>query len=364
MTTEVLDERRLNRALLARQQLLQRARLSIPRALERLCGIQNQYAPNGYIRLYSCLQEFRRDALTRALERDAVVQGTLMRGTIHLVSARDYGMFLAAIRQPQRDWASRIHRGGDSDRAAVTRRVRSGLRGRAMPRAELDKLIADAGAATRQTLDTDVGLVRVPPSGTWERRRADRVALAEDRLPAKAEPDPTRALAELGAAYLRGFGPARASDVASFTGVPAKLLEPALATLRLRRFRDHEGTELLDVPRAPLPAADTPAPVRFLPTWDAALLVHARRTGVMPERFRSVVFATTLPPSMPTFLVDGAVAGRWAVERSSTKATLVLTPFEPLPRGAKRELEDEGEGLVRFHEPDAGSFAVRVVRAS
>ena len=99
-----LTQRELNRALLARQLLLERARLPIPRALERIGGIQDQYAPNAYIRLWSCLDGFRRDDLTQALERRTVVQATLIRGTIHVVSRRDYWPFAVAIRAPQRDW--------------------------------------------------------------------------------------------------------------------------------------------------------------------------------------------------------------------------------------------------------------------
>jgi hypothetical protein len=100
--------------------------------------------------------------------------------------------------------------------------------------------------------------------------------------------------------------------------------------------------------------------VRFVPTWDAVLLVHARRTQILPERFRSVVFDTKTPHSFPTFTVDGAVAGSWRVERTKAKARLGLSPFEPLPRAARAELRDEGERLVRWHEPDATSYAVRL----
>ena len=105
--------------------------------------------------------------------------------------------------------------------------------------------------------------------------------------------------------------------------------------------------------------SDTSAPPRFLGTWDAVLLAHARRTEILPERFRPLVFSTKKPQSVATFLVDGAVAGAWRVERAGSKATLRLEPFEPLPRDARRVLRDEGEQLVRFHEPDATSYAVR-----
>jgi hypothetical protein len=356
VTGEVLGERRLNRALLARQLLLRRTRASTPRALERLGGIQNQYAPNGYVRLWSCVDGLRRDALTRALERRSVVQGTLMRTTIHLVSARDYWPFALGVRQARREWWLRLEKGATTD-AEMRRRARA-LR-KAFGAGVLDD--RELKRLSRGYVDLWLDLVRAPPAGTWERRRANLYAVAEEWLgpPAWSEDD---GLEHLVRRYLAAFGPASRRDVTLFTGVPAARVEPVLDGLPLRRFRDSQGGELLDLQRAPLPPADTVAPVRFLPTWDAALLVHARRTGVLPERFRPVVFATRLPPSMPTFLVDGAVAGRWAVEHAKTRATLVIEPFEPLARGSRRELEDEGAGLVRFHEPDAGSYAVRVAR--
>ena len=143
---------------------------------------------------------------------------------------------------------------------------------------------------------------------------------------------------------------------------PSEAIAPGLERVPLRRFRSEDGDELLDLPRAPLPPADTPAPVRFLPTWDATLLAHARRTQILSEEHRPRIFHTKAPQSFPTFLVDGSVAGTWKVERTRGKATLRLEPFEALPRAALGDVRDEGERLVRFHEPDAVSFAVRVRR--
>jgi hypothetical protein len=203
-----------------------------------------------------------------------------------------------------------------------------------------------------------VDLVRVPPSGTWERRRADLYALADEWV-GPPGPTPVESTELLLRRYLRGFGPARLADAANWAGVAVADLEPAAERLRPRRFRDEEGQELLDVPRAPLPDAGAPAPARFLPTWDATLLVHARRTQILPEELRPLVFSTKTPQSAPTFLVDGAVAGKWRVERSKKKATLVLEPFGRLPTASRDALRTEGEGLLRLVEADAESFAVR-----
>jgi hypothetical protein len=186
-------------------------------------------------------------------------------------------------------------------------------------------------------------LVRLPPSGTWARRRADLYELAERWVgPCGATED--EGLQHLIRRYLRAFGPASLDDVSSWSGVPAKRLEAPAMGLRLRRFRDEHGGELLDLPRAKLPPADTPAPVRFLPWWDAVLLVHARRTGLMPEEYRPIVFSTKNPPSVPTFLVDGRVAGAWRYDDGRVK----LEPYEKLTRTAERELRAEGKRLASF----------------
>jgi hypothetical protein len=134
-------------------------------------------------------------------------------------------------------------------------------------------------------------------------------------------------------------------DMASWAGVPANRLLQAVESLPLRIFRDERGARLFDVAGAPLPGPDTRAPVRFLPTWDATLLVHARRTGILPEPYRPMVFDTKTPHSVPTFLVDGAVAGTWRYESGRVQ----LKPFERLPRTTRQELEEEARRLAAFH---------------
>ena len=342
MNERVLTARELNRALLARQLLLEPARLSVPRAIERVGGLQTQYAPSGYVGLWSRLQDFERDALTRALERRTVVQATLMRVTIHMVSAREYWLFARGLRRPRQEWWLKQHKGKvtDSEMQRDADRLRAAL--------------ADGPRSVRELGDLAKGfvghvglwvdLVRAPPSGTWERRRADLLALAEDWAgPCEVTED--EGLDHLVRRYLRGFGPAKPSDIASWAGVPATMLKPALERLELRRFRDEAGKELVDLPRAPLPHADTPAPIRFLPHWDANLLVHARRTLILPEEYRGRVFATRNPFSVGTFLVDGAVAGAWHVK----KGRIVVEPYQRLPRSVRKEVDEEAERLTAFH---------------
>jgi hypothetical protein len=332
----VLTQRELNRALLARQLLLRRSRLSIPRALDQMGGIQNQYAPNAYIRLWSCLEDFRRDQLTRALERRTVVQGTLMRTTIHTVSGREYWLYAAGIRQAAREWALRAHKPVEAEVRKRNIRLRRAL-------AEGPKSVKELGDLAHGFVGLWGELVRVPPSGTWDRRRADLLATA-DRWLGPCPVSEAEGLEHLIRRYLGAFGPAPLKDISSWSGVPVKQLEAPADHLRLRRFRDEHGGELLDLPRAPLPPGDTPAPVRFLPWWDAILLVHARRTGVMPEEYRPIVFSTKNPPSVPTFLVDGRVAGAWRYDDGQIE----LEPYEPLSRPALRELRRESEPLAAF----------------
>ena len=340
MIERVLTQRELNRALLARQLLLERSNLSIPRALERMGGIQNQYAPNAYIRLWSCLEGFRREQLTRALERRTVVQGTLMRSTIHLVSARDYWLFSVGGLRALREWMARVDKTSDREIRRQDEALRKALAGGPRSAKELGVV-----AKSRAALWAEI--VRIPPSGTWERRRADRYALAEQWVGPQTVSE-ADGVDHLVRSYLRGFGPAAVDDVSSWSGVPARMLEPALERLRLRRFRDEQGRVLFDLPRAPLPPADAPAPVRFLPWWDAVLLVHARRTCVMPEEYRPIVFDTKNPPSVPTFLVDGRVVGTWRYD----DGRIEFEPYERLSRPVLRELRAEGERLAAFMGDD------------
>ena len=285
MTQRVLTERELNRALLARQMLLERASLSIPRALERMGGLQAQYAPSMYVGLWSRIEGFERDALTRALERRSVVQGTLMRSTIHLVAARDYWPLALAVERPRRDWWLKANRDGlgARDMSAAARRLRPRLAGETLRRGEVEQLIGRPQAAG---IGHWLHIVRAPPSGTWERRRADLYALAEDWLgaPAVAHDD---AVDHTVRRYLGGFGPATPAEIANWAGVPGEVIAPALERLRLRRFASEDGEELVDLPRAPLPDPQTPAPVRLLGTWDAILLGMPGARTCWPSAFAS-----------------------------------------------------------------------------
>ena len=335
MGERTLTQRDLNRAVLARQLLLERSRLPIAPVLERMGGLQAQYAPSMYVGLWSRMKRFERADLDRALERRAVVQGTLMRTTIHLVSARDYWPFAMSVRRARREWWLRLQKGAVDE--ATMRRQATRLR-RLL--AEGPRTAAEVKTLTSGYVGLWLDLVRVPPSGTWERRRADLYAAAEDWLGA-SDATEREGLELLVRRYLGAFGPASLADVSSWSAVPAKRLEKVLAPMSLRRFRDEDGRELVDLPRAPLPDPDTPAPVRFLPVWEAMLLVHARRTGVLSEEYRSRVFSAQNPASANTFLVDGLVAGSWRYG----DGRIELAPFRRLSRAVRDELADEAARL-------------------
>jgi hypothetical protein len=348
MEFETLSQRRLNRALLARQCLLERSSRPLTDIVEAMGCIQDQYAPSGYLGLWSRMADFKRDDLTTALENRSVIQATMMRVTIHIASAADYWPLTAAIRRSRRDWFERVARRDidalDTERvAAATREV---LADGPLRMAEFTQRLVALGLppVAAKWAGIWVDLVRVPPSGTWDKRRADLYGLADQWSPPEREFSEAEGTEHLVRRYLGAFGPARRADIADWAGVPVAGLNAAIERFATRRFRDQEGKELVDLPDAPLPDADVAAPVRFLPVWDATLLVHARRTQILPEKYRSLVFNTRTPHSINTFLVDGQVAGSWRFDKK-----LELEPFTPLPSSVLGQLKAEAVRLSEFH---------------
>ncbi len=339
-----LTWRDLNRALLARQSLISRARDDAATVLERMAGLQAQYAPSMYIGLWTRIEGFERESLTRLLESREVVQATLLRATIHLVSRADFWPFVLAVRDSRRDWYHRVIRNnvGPAQLTEAAAGLRELLRERPLRRVEIDQLY---GAEVRGGVGMYLDMVRVPPSGTWARRRADLFGLAEDWVPPQdITVDAAREL--IVRRYLGGFGPAHRSEIADWAGLSVTDITKVLAPMRLRRFRDERGRELVDLPDLPLPDPETPAPVRFLPTYDATLLAHARRTLILPEEHRTKVFHVRMPQSIGTFLVDGQVAGTWTVSKAGVVA---WEPFGTLPASVRRQVDAEAGALTAFH---------------
>ena len=348
----VLSPRELNRALLARQLLLERRRLPAARAVERLCALQAQYSPSPYIALWSRLAGFAKEQLTRSLERKQVVRATLMRITLHLVSARDYPYFAAVWMPATQEVTPRVTA---ETLAELSRRVNEAAT-KPVTHEQIEA-IAAAEMGGRWRTRCLAPLVHLPPSGTWRFHGRPQLLVMQEWLgvPLPAREDGAERLAR---SYLAAFGPATQSDLLRFAGMRVGDLRSALERLELRRFRDGTGRVLLDLPRAPLPNAAPRAPVRFLPKWDHALLAYDNRTRILPKELQATVIRRN-GDVLATFLVDGVVSGTWSIERAKDKATLRVEPFAPLPPKVRTELEDEGERLVRWIEDDATSFVVR-----
>jgi Winged helix DNA-binding domain len=334
----VLTLRELNRATLARQLLLQRKRLSPTTVLERLVGMQAQSPQAPYVGIWTRTTSFRRETLERKLVQGAVVRATVMRQTLHLVTRRDYGLVRAAMSEMNFPWES-----AGSKQLAPTLRV-----------------FASNGPVTTEEalahLEQELGLTGLAARRGWRHGRlAAHIvhhhntalwASTAGRFVAIDEPethDATEARAEMIRRYLAAFGPATRRDIVAWSMMHVPEIQRALDRLELRRFRDEQGRELLDVPGAPLPDAVTPAPVRFLPKWDNVLLAYRDRTRVLPEQHRKTVIKMNGDVAQ-TFLVDGVVAGTWRAE----DGRVAVQPFAPLPRRVRSEVEDEAARLQAF----------------
>ena len=339
MADRVLTLRELNRATLARQLLLQRKRLGPARVIEHLVGMQAQSAQAPYVGIWTRATNFRRASLERPLVRGDVVRARVMRQTLHLVTQRDYGLIRAAMSTVNFPWES-------VSAKELAPKIRA--------------LAADGGVTAAEAyeyLERELGLTGREARYAWQYGRvAGHVAHHHEdalwagrqtgRFVALDEPeayDPTEARAEMLRRYLAAFGPATPRDMNAWSMQHASEIAKALDRLELRRFRDEQGRELLDVPRAPRPDPSTPAPVRFLPKWDNVLLSFADRTRVLPDEYRRTVIGQNGDVAQ-TFLVDGVVAGKWRADGGR----VVLEPFAPLPRTARRELEDEARRLEAF----------------
>ncbi len=362
MATRVLTLRELNRATLARQMLLERADLSVTSAIERLVGMQAQLSSAPFVGLWTRLKDFKRDNLASAIQDHSVVKATMMRATLHLVTANDYD-WLRTTLQPAIVGASesiRERRGVELDLDEILRLAREYL---AEPRtfagitAHFSELFPETDIGSiRYSIRTHLPLVQVPINSGWSYPGNPQFALADGWLghAISAEAD----FRELVRRYLAAFGPARVTDVQTWSGLGK--LKAALDALKpeLVIYRDEQNVELLDLPDMPIPSADTPAPIRFLPEFDNLLLSHTNRTRVVADAYRSKVYLPGLRVAA-TILVDGFVRGAWKIEKAKGAAALVIEPFEPISTAERAALEEEGKKLVRFVEPGAKSHSIR-----
>lgn len=351
MVERILTLRELNRATLARQLLLERANLSALEAVKQLAGLQGQLSNPPYIGLWSRIHAFQREELTRLLEQRHVVRTSMMRRTLHLATAEDYLRFRPALRSLHpRDLAASFDTSGMSHQecahviADLGAYVRERPRTNRDLRAKLVELVPGSDERLLYKVRGYFSLIQVFPGGVWGVGGSPAYAEAELWLgrPFVTEAEGLRSLI---LSYLIAFGPASVKDLQTWSGL--RRLQPVVHALRdeLVTFRDEQGQELFDVPGAPLPAVDTPAPVRFLPDFDNLLLAQHDRRRIIADNYRSCVFPGH-SMVLPTFLVDGFVRGVWKIERTRERATLVIQPFEPPGDTARKELQEEGERLM------------------
>jgi hypothetical protein len=348
---DVLGRRALNRALLERQMLLGRRRLSAFEAVEQLAGMQAQEPDAPYVGLWTRLEDFDPGELACLLSDRRVVRGPLMRSTIHLVSGRDC-LKLRPVIQPVLDRAfssspfRRKLEGLDFDELLTAGRAT--LEECPRTRAELGALLAERwpdrdALSLAYAITFLTSLVQVPPRGIWGESGQATWTTTGTWLGSPLDPNP--APEEIFVRYLEAFGPATVADARAWSGLGGlrevfERLRPRLIT-----FRDEHGRELFDLPGAPLPDPDTPAPPRFLPAFDNALLSHHDRTRIISDDHRKILFGDR---SMRGVLLDGFACATWKTEQRGRKLTLVVEPFEPLTEKDRDVLSQEGERLLGF----------------
>jgi hypothetical protein len=353
-THDVLGVRELNRATLERQMLLRRRELPALDAIEHLVGMQAQAPSPPYFGLWTRLKDFRPDELGRLILERRAVRIALMRNTVHLVSARDC-LALRPLVQPVLDRtlystrANRAHLEG-VDTEALVAAGRALLEERPRTAKELGELLQEQWperdpASLARAIRHLLPLVQVPPRGVWGKSGPAAHTTAESWLGSPLEPAPS--IEDVVLRYLGAFGPATVKDVQTWSGLTR--LGEVVERLRTRlcTFHDERGIELFDLPDAPMPDPDTPAPPRFLPEFDNLILSHADRTRFIAEEYRKALASRNgMVPA--AFLVDGFVQGTWKTERSRGRASLEIKPFEPLAKEARDALAEEGEILLRF----------------
>jgi len=291
---------------------------------------------------------------------DRVLKATLMRGTLHLVSARDFDCYRVASRNPYHVYTQMVQQLEERglDVHAIRQEIIAAVRERPLKRQEVRTV-------ARHSLPDDL-----PEWAAWSTvaLSGDLINLPEDarfgyfggsryRVAPPTQSDSTEAFCYVAAAYFAAFGPATRADLAQWSGQSVSAFTGALDALDLLTFRAEDGRSLLDLPDAPRPDAETPAPVRFLPKWDNILLAYARRERVLPESYRKIVIRKN-GDVLPTFLVDGTVAGTWDAPLRG-RAVMTLTPLEEIPSRDREDVEREGEQLLAWLRPETDRREVR-----
>jgi hypothetical protein len=371
--------------------LLKRERVDVVTAIERLAALQAQWPRAPYVGLWSRLARFERGDLESALRDRTVLKATLMRGTLHLASARDYPAYAIAAPEARRAaWPSTqatilralakavpaakryVARGGAgiADAARFHERF---LEHAAIPRSKeaFTDLIVTTERIPREVAQYLVWqfiaafgmVVHTPESALFAADRAGDVIAARVAMPKMTVPPLPDAMVHTVRRYLAAFGPSTVDDASSWTAIRTPPIREAIATLgsEIRVFRDERGRSLYDLAAAPRPRPDVDAPVRFLPKWDSTLLAYtpAERARILPAEHRRAVILKNGDVAQ-TILVDGMVAGTWSLVARPREAVIEIRPFGRLARAERTSLAEEGERLARFLAPDAPAHGVRV----
>jgi hypothetical protein len=368
-----MDDRELNRALLARQGLAERIDAPLDKVLERIGAVQAQSWPAAAVALWSRSQDFEPARLYAALADGSLVTGLVHRGTVHLMSAREHPLYAGALEASGKaePWRTKEQRSDDA--AQLRPAIAAAATGRLLDAGQIAEL-AEAWVAKHpdaipqeelakqrdvkwRTLLRGGDLVRVPANGTWGPKAPDAVT---------GPPAPKATGAALDAVvlcHLRAFGPAGADDIAAWLGWRTGQVNDALGRLGDAVQEIARGRRTLyDVPEGPRPDGDGEAPPRLLAAFDSVILAYApkRRARLIPDGAFERIYNRANLQIRPTFLLDGLVAGTWSAQVKGKKGSLQLSPFGRLPRGAKAALTAEGEALLAAVYPAATNRAVTV----
>jgi hypothetical protein len=368
MAASTLTTRQMNRATLARQMLLAREPIPPLKAIERLVAMQAQWPRPPFVGLWTRIDNFQRGALTALFTKRQVVRATHFRATIHVMTTKDYVGFRSTI-QPSLENAIRAvlrDRVAGLDLETLLARARTLLADQPRTFEDLRQRFLDAdpnaderamGYAVRLMLP----LVQMPVGdAAWAFPSQACFALADQWLKREIPLRAPSRVNDLVLRYLATYGPATVAEVQGWSGVPH--LKDALESLRPRlvTFRDERRRELFDLPDAPRPDPDVPAPVRFLPEYDHAIGARADERLVAKDH-RPRVFLSALRIAA-TVLIDGFVAATWKLARTKSTATISIEPFAPFAPRTRKQVEAEGDALIRFVEPEARAFEVRFVK--
>ena len=362
----MLTRRELNRATLARQLLLRREQLSVPAAIEHLAGMQAQEPPGPYVSLWTRLDQFDPMELSKLISDRKAVRGGLMRSTIHLVTARDYVEWRPLVQRVLEGTfrgSASSKQIGDADLGELLTAGRELVEARPSMRSEISRELSERwpqadAAALGHAVAFVLPLIQVTPRGLWGQSGQARLTTAESWLGRELASEPSRE--GLVRRYLGALGPASVKDMQNWSGLTR--MKEVFERLRpeLRTFQGEDGRELFDLPDAPRPGAETPAPVRFFPAYDNVFLGHADRSRFVDADAKRAHFFTGSGADNGTLTVDGMLAATWKATVGEDQALLLVRPFKRIPKREQDEVEAEGMSLLELLGAEAGQRGVRI----